>query len=82
MKSNNSQSFKTNVFDSVAVCRWRTGAFMGFMFASSSGALFMVFNAGGKAVAAGRTTPGELTSFATYTFLLGLGTSGIFEANG
>lgn len=58
------------------------GAFMGFMFASSSGALFMVFNAGGKAVAAGRMTPGELTSFATYTFLLGLGTSGIFKAMG
>lgn len=56
------------------------GAFMGFIFAASSGALFMVFNAGGKAVAAGRMTPGELTSFATYTFLLGLGTSGIFKA--
>jgi ABC-type multidrug transport system fused ATPase/permease subunit len=58
------------------------GTFMGFIFASSSGALLMVFNAGGKAVAAGRMTPGELTSFATYTFLLGLGTSGIFKAMG
>jgi len=56
------------------------GAFMGFIFAASSGALFMVFNAGGKAVAAGRMTAGDLTSFATYTFLLGLGTSGIFKA--
>lgn len=56
------------------------GSFMGFIFAASSGALFMVFNAGGKAVAAGRMTAGDLTSFATYTFLLGLGTSGIFKA--
>jgi len=56
------------------------GAFMGFIFAASSGALFMVFDAGGKAVAAGRMTAGDLTSFATYTFLLGLGTSGIFKA--
>ena len=56
------------------------GMFMGFIFAASSGALFMVFNAGGKAVASGRMTPGDLTSFATYSFLLGLGTSGIFKA--
>jgi ABC-type multidrug transport system fused ATPase/permease subunit len=56
------------------------GAFMGFIFAASSGALFMVFNAGGKAVAGGRMTAGDLTSFATYTFLLGLGTSGVFKA--
>ena len=56
------------------------GMFMGFIFAASSGALFMVFNAGGKAVAAGRMTSGDLTSFATYSFLLGLGTSGIFKA--
>lgn len=56
------------------------GAFMGFIFAASSGALFLVFNTGGKAVAAGRMTAGDLTSFATYTFLLGLGTSGIFKA--
>lgn len=58
------------------------GAFMGFIFAASSSALFMVFNAGGKAVATGRMTAGELTSFTTYTFLLGLGTSGIFKALG
>mmetsp|Transcript_12913 Transcript_12913/g.18995 ORF Transcript_12913/g.18995 Transcript_12913/m.18995 type:complete len:610 (-) Transcript_12913:346-2175(-) len=58
------------------------GVFMGFIFAASSGALFMVFNAGGKAVATGRMTAGELTSFTTYTFLLGLGTSGIFKALG
>jgi len=56
------------------------GAFMGFIFIASSGALFMVFNAGGKAVARGKMTAGDLTSFATYTFLLGLGTSGVFKA--
>lgn len=58
------------------------GVFMGFMFAASGGALYMVFNAGGKAVADGRMTSGELTSFATYSFLLGLGTSGVFKALG
>ena len=57
------------------------GAFMGFMFAASSGALFLVFQTGGKAVSAGRMTSGQLTSFATYTFLLGLGTSGIMKAS-
>lgn len=56
------------------------GAFMGFIFIASSGALFMVFNAGGKSVARGKMTAGDLTSFATYTFLLGLGTSGVFKA--
>lgn len=58
------------------------GIFMGFMFAASGGALYMVFNAGGRAVADGRMTSGELTSFATYSFLLGLGTSGVFKALG
>mmetsp|Transcript_24363 Transcript_24363/g.41693 ORF Transcript_24363/g.41693 Transcript_24363/m.41693 type:complete len:612 (-) Transcript_24363:1787-3622(-) len=58
------------------------GTFMGFMFAASGGALYAVFNAGGKAVANGRMTSGALTSFATYSFLLGLGTSGIFKALG
>jgi ABC-type multidrug transport system fused ATPase/permease subunit len=57
------------------------GTFMGFMFAASSGALFLVFQTGGKAVLAGRMTSGQLTSFATYTFLLGLGTSGIMKAS-
>lgn len=58
------------------------GTFMGFMFAASGGALYMVFNAGGKAVGDGRMTSGALTSFATYSFLLGLGTSGVFKALG
>lgn len=58
------------------------GTFMGFMFAASGSALYMVFSSGGKAVADGRMTSGELTSFATYSFLLGLGTSGVFKALG
>ncbi|KAL3787973.1 hypothetical protein HJC23_002898 [Cyclotella cryptica] len=58
------------------------GTFMGFMFAATGGALYMVFNAGGRAIADGRMTSGELTSFATYSFLLGLGTSGVFKALG
>ena len=58
------------------------GTFMGFMFAATGGALYCVFNAGGRAVAEGRMTSGELTSFVTYSFLLGLGTGGIFKALG
>jgi len=58
------------------------GAFMGFMFAASSGALFAVFRAGGKAVHMGRMSHGDLTSFSVYTFMLGLGTSGIIGALG
>jgi len=58
------------------------GAFMGFMFASASGALYFVFRSGSRAVSEGRMTQGELTSFATKTFMLGLGTSGIMRASG
>ena len=58
------------------------GIFMGFTFAATGGALYMVFSSGGQAVASGRMTSGELTSFATYSFLLGLGTSGVFKALG
>jgi ABC-type multidrug transport system fused ATPase/permease subunit len=58
------------------------GSFMGFIFAASAGALFVVFDVGGKAVAAGRMSPGQLTSFATYTFLLGLGTTGVVRSLG
>eukprot|EP00978_Attheya_sp_CCMP212_P040399 scaffold219921_cov43-Attheya_sp.AAC.1 len=38
------------------------GMFMGFIFAASNGALFLVFNSGGRAVASGRMTSGELTN--------------------
>ena len=58
------------------------GLFMGFMFSASSAALVMVFHAGGKDVAKGRLTHGELKSFATYTFMLGLGTSGVMKGLG
>ena len=57
------------------------GFFMGFIFIASSGALFMVFNAGGKAVAKGKMTAGDLTSFATYTFLLGTRYLGCLQGN-
>jgi len=58
------------------------GVNMGFMFSASSAALVMVFHAGGKDVAKGKLTHGELKSFATYTFMLGLGTSGIMKGIG
>jgi len=58
------------------------GAFMGFLFCASSSALFLVVHLGGRSVAAGRLTSGQLTTFATYSFLLGLGTSGLVKAIG
>jgi ABC-type multidrug transport system fused ATPase/permease subunit len=68
--------------ESQALARARamqSGAFMGFLFAASSGALLMVVHFGGRSVASGKMTSGQLTSFATYSFLLGLGTSGIVK---
>ena len=64
------------------IASWAKGLFMGFMFSASSGALVMVFHAGGKDVAKGKLTHGELKSFATYTFMLGLGTSGVMKGLG
>jgi ABC-type multidrug transport system fused ATPase/permease subunit len=61
---------------------WQSASFMGFLFCASSSALLLVVNVGGKSVAAGRMTSGQLTSFATYSFLLGLGTSGLVKAAG
>jgi ABC-type multidrug transport system fused ATPase/permease subunit len=58
------------------------GAFMGFTFSATSTALFMVVHLGGRAVAAKRMTSGQLTSFATYSFLLGLAASGIVKSLG
>lgn len=55
---------------------------MGFMFSASSAALVMVFHVGGKDVAEGKLTHGELKSFATYSFMLGLGTSGVMKGIG
>jgi ABC-type multidrug transport system, ATPase and permease components len=61
---------------------WAKGIFMGFMFSASSAALVMVFHVGGKDVAKGKLTHGELKSFATYSFMLGLGTSGVIKGIG
>lgn len=58
---------------------WAKGMFMGFMFSASSAALVAIFQVGGKDVANGRLTHGQLKSFATYTFMLGLGTSGVMK---
>merc|ERR1712238_426066 len=58
------------------------GAFIGFTFAASSGALFAVIRAGGESVKRGLMSQGELTSFVTYSFMLGLGTSGVIKAMG
>ena len=61
---------------------WAKGVNMGFMFSASSAALVMIFHAGGKDVAQGKLTHGELKSFATYSFMLGLGTSGVMKGLG
>jgi len=61
---------------------WAKGVNMGFMFSASSAALVMVFHSGGKDVAKGKLTHGELKSFATYSFMLGLGTSGVMKGIG
>lgn len=58
----------------------QNGLFMGSLFVASAGALLLVVHLGAKSVAAGRMSSGQLTSFATYSFLLGLGTSGIVKA--
>ena len=70
---------------SLQLCRQASlmsGIFMGFIFVASSSAFLMVVNLGGKSVATGRMSSGQLTSFTTYSFLLGLGTSGIVRAAG
>jgi ABC-type multidrug transport system fused ATPase/permease subunit len=58
------------------------GLFMGFMFSSSSSALVLLFHLGGRSVRSGKMTFGELKTFATYTFMLGLGTSGLMKGLG
>ena len=60
-------------------CAMQEGMFMGFLFSAMSSGLLVVVNIGGKSVANKRMTSGELTSFATYSFLLGLGTSGLMR---
>lgn len=60
----------------------REGCMMGFLFSATASALMLVVWMGGKAVARGRMTGGQLTSFSTYAFLLGIGTSGLVKAYG
>jgi ABC-type multidrug transport system fused ATPase/permease subunit len=56
------------------------GVLMGFLFSASASALLLIVQMGGHKVRAGVLTGGQLTSFATYTFLLGLGTSSIVKS--
>lgn len=56
------------------------GISMGVMFGLSSSALCGVLYAGRRAVIAGNMTPGQLTSFGTYSFMLALGSAGIIRA--
>jgi len=58
------------------------GGYMGFLFTATSGALVSVFHAGGRSVGNGRMSHGDLKSFVAYTFLLGLGTSGVMRGLG
>jgi len=55
---------------------------MGFLFTATSGALVAVFHADGRSVGSGRMSHGYLKSFVAYTFLLGLGTSGVMRGLG
>jgi ATP-binding cassette, subfamily B, bacterial len=58
------------------------GLSMGTMFALSTTALCGILWAGGRSVKANRMTHGELVSFGTYSFLLALGSGGVFSALG
>jgi len=58
----------------------QNGLFYGFLFMASSSSLLFVVSCGGRAVARGQLSSGQLSSFCTYSFLLGLGTSGIVKA--
>jgi len=60
----------------------QAGGMMGFLFAASAAALLLVVHVGNRAVQRGRMTGGQLTSFATSSFLLGLGTSGLVKGLG
>lgn len=58
------------------------GLMMGGMFAGTVASILTVVNAGSRAVRSGKMTTGGLMGFATYSFLLGMGTSGIMKAMG
>lgn len=58
------------------------GFFLGGIFACTAAALSAVIYKGGREVSEGKMTAGNLTSFASYTFMLGMGTSGMSKALG
>lgn len=55
------------------------GMMMGGMFAGTVASILAVVNSGTVAVKSGKMTTGGLIGFATYSFLLGMGTSGIMK---
>ncbi len=57
-----------------------SGMFMGFMFTAGSGALFFIFHLGGRSVASGHMTSGQLAMFGTNSFMLALGAAGVMRA--
>lgn len=57
----------------------QSGLFMGFCFSATASALLLVVHQGSRAVHDQRMTGGQLTTFSTYAFLLGLGTSGVVK---
>lgn len=59
---------------------WHSGAFMGFLFAATASALSLVVWKGSQSMRDGTMTGGQLTTFSSYCFLLGLGTSGVVKA--
>ena len=58
------------------------GIFLGFLFTSTALTLSLVLSKGGDLVRTGKMTQGDLTSYATYTFLLGAGAAGVAKARG
>lgn len=75
----NYQQQTTRLRNKVAMAE---GCMMGGMFAGTVASIFMVVTAGSSAVRNGKMTTGGLMGFATYSFLLGMGTSGIMKALG
>lgn len=57
----------------------QSATWMGFMFSGSAAALLTIVNMGSRSVRNGDMTGGQLSSFSTYAFLLGLGTGGILK---
>jgi len=76
-KYENLQQLQSNVGKQMA---WLKGGFMAFLYVASATAISTLYRAGGKSISSGKLSHGQLSSFATYTFLLGLGTSGLFKA--